>query len=1008
MKESLLNALVQLFALIAHSENSESNTEAVNVVESFLIKLLGKKLSRTYLDSFNEYYNKYQSKKSKKRISSNSVKVLAICSKINEELQQDEKLLVLIKLLEFIHYDGINDTKLEFVDTVAESFNIEHSEYKDCKDLVLSDSVESIKQKNNTLVISSVEEDDGVSNHLYHKGLKGALIVLHIDSINSFVLRLLSADDTLSLNGQPVLPNSIYLWATGSSIRGEKISPIYYNQVSSVFLKKVNNDNIVFSAYDLEYNFPKSTNGLHNFNFQAKGGELIGVMGGSGAGKSTLLNIFNGSLEPKKGQVLINGYDVYKDTEEIKGLIGFVPQDDLLIEELTVYQNLYYSAKLCLDNFSEQELEESVTRVLLDLDLNEIRDLKVGSPLNKFISGGQRKRLNIALELIREPSVLFVDEPTSGLSSNDSEMVMDLLKEQTNKGKLAIINIHQPSSDIYKLFDELIVMDKGGHPIYYGNPVDAITYFKEASNYVNANESECSNCGNVNPEQVLQIVESRVVDEHGKLTGNRKHSPEEWYKMYKENSEQAFELPQKEPLPHSAFKIPSKIKQFIIFVKRDIKSKLTNKQYLLLTFLEAPILALILAYFTKYSAKDTYIFSLNDNIISYLFMAVVVALFLGLTVSAEEIIKDRKILQRERFLNLSKASYFNSKVIIQFAISAVQTASFVLLGNLILGINGLNLEYWLILFSASAFSNILGLNISAALNSVVTIYILIPFILVPQLLLSGVIVNFNKLHGSIASDEYVPVVGDVMVSRWAYEALAVNQFMNNEYDKNTYYYDQKINEYTSTYVNIIPELHNINTYIHRNISKFENENKVSDYLTILHNELLLLGEQTNVPFKQLESINAMKWNEKLYNQIDKYLELTKRKFVKARFKWVNKLDDKIMEMEETLGKETSLLQLKKDNHNDNLSDLLTAKNEFDKLVVKGDKLVKRMCPVYKMPDNKYGRAHFYAPYKKLGEWLIPTFWFNIGVIWLAILLMYISLRLDFLKRALGKIENLMP
>src|SRR5690606_10976686 len=118
-------------------------------------------------------------------------------------------------------------------------------------------------------------------------------------------------------------------------------------------------------------------------------------------------------------------------------------------------------------------------KMLLTLGLADSRDLKVGNPLEKTISGGQRKRLNIALELIREPSVLFVDEPTSGLSSRDSENIMDLLKELALKGKLVFAVIHQPSSDIFKMFDKLIIMDTGGYPIYYGNPVDSIIYFKK-------------------------------------------------------------------------------------------------------------------------------------------------------------------------------------------------------------------------------------------------------------------------------------------------------------------------------------------------------------------------------------------------------------------------------------------------------------------------------------------------------------------------------------------------
>src|ERR1022692_4397255 len=223
-------------------------------------------------------------------------------------------------------------------------------------------------------------------------------------------------------------------------------------------------------------------------------------MGGSGAGKSTLLNLLNGNDIPSSGQVLINGMDLHKEKEALEGVVGYVPQDDLLIEELTVYQNLFYNTKLCFAGYSDEKIAQLVKKLLLDLGLEETSYLRVGNPLKKTISGGQRKRLNIALELIREPSVLFVDEPTSGLSSRDSENIMDLLKELSLKGKLVFVVIHQPSSDIYKMFDKLLILDLGGYPIYYGNPIEALIYFKNAVKHVNANDAQCEVCGTVNPE----------------------------------------------------------------------------------------------------------------------------------------------------------------------------------------------------------------------------------------------------------------------------------------------------------------------------------------------------------------------------------------------------------------------------------------------------------------------------------------------------------------------------
>ena len=440
-------------------------------------------------------------------------------------------------------------------------------------------------------------------------------------------------------------------------------------------------------------------------------------------------------------------------------------------------------------SFSEHEILRRVNQILIDLELDDTKHLKVGNPLKKFISGGQRKRLNIALELIREPGVLFVDEPTSGLSSHDSEKVMLLLKEQALKGRLVIVNIHQPFSDIYKLFDQVMILDKGGYVIYMGNPIDAIVYFKTLSNYVNAEEGHCISCGNVMPEEILQIVEAREVDEYGKLTKERKVEPEEWHTVYKEKIESKQEIrPREGKLPDIDFKVPRAFSQFRVFVIRNILSKLANRQYLLVNFLEAPLLALIIGYFTKYisdpSSGAAYLFRENVNLPVYLFMSVVVALFMGLMVSAEEIIRDRKILERESFLRLSWLSYIHSKIFVLFCISAIQTLSFVLVGNLILEIKGMFLSYWLILFTTSCLANLIGLNLSSGLNSVITIYIIIPFILVPQLLFSGFTVNYDKLHKIYRNPVYVPVIGDMMTSRWAYEALAVDQFKDNKFSRN--------------------------------------------------------------------------------------------------------------------------------------------------------------------------------------------------------------------------------
>jgi len=187
-----------------------------------------------------------------------------------------------------------------------------------------------------------------------------------------------------------------------------------------------------------------------------------------------------------------------------------------------------------------------------------------------------------------------------------------------------------------------------------------------------------------------------------------------------------------------------------------------------------------------------FIFFLQIRIILFSFLwPIIVALFIGLTVSAEEIYRDRKILEREKFLDLSRLSYLLSKVGVLFIISAVQTLSFVVVANAILEVRGMLLQQWLILFSTACFGNILGLNISAGMRTAVSIYILIPLILVPQLLLGGAMIKFDDLHQSISRKIYVPVVGDIMTTRWAYEAICVEQFKSNRFEKPFFKYEME-------------------------------------------------------------------------------------------------------------------------------------------------------------------------------------------------------------------------
>ena len=1032
MNESILRALMKLFAIVANVNRDEVSTNARNIVESYLSLQLNRELVQEYVGLFDEFLKvhhkkgKKSDKKDRKRTSLNSVKVLMICHEINEQLEQKEKIIVLIRLLEFIHEDfDITYKELDFIKTVADVFNVSEEEYASLKALII-DGVEFIKQRRKVLLINSTEkfattsklnnteleeqnntEINNTFRHIEDSNINGQIVILHIESTNTYVLNYIG-DDVLYLNAMNIIPRRAYVFDNGSVIKGGRLSPVYYSDVAGEFIQEPGKAKIVLTANNIEFRFNKSENGIQKFSFSEESGHLIGIMGGSGVGKSTLLNVLNGNYPLNSGKITINGFDLHKDKEHLEGVIGFVPQDDLLIEELTVYQNLYYNAKLCFNSFTEEEIEKVVEDILVDLYLVETKDLKVGDPLNKFISGGQRKRLNIALELMREPSILIVDEPTSGLSSQDSDIVMSLLKEQTLKGKLVIVNIHQPSSDIYKLFDRLLVLDKGGYPVYYGNPVEAVIYFKTASNHVNAAESECVTCGNVNAEQTLQILEAKIVDEYGKRTRTRRVSPKEWYKLYQEEIDSKIELPEHEeqmPLPQNFFKIPNKFKQFKVFSIRNLLSKLTNKQYLLINFIEAPLLALILGFFTKYifgtpDNPNMYLFSENENIPAYLFMSVIVAMFIGLTVSAEEIIKDRRILMRESFLNLSWMSYLNSKIVILFTLSAIQSISFVLVGNLVLEINWMTMSHFVVFFSTMAAANMIGLNISSALNSVVTIYITIPFIIVPQLLFSGVMVNFNKLHKSVTTVKYVPVIGDLMLSRWAYEAMAVEQFQNNEYEKHFFNVDREISRSSYQSMFLLTELQSRVDRAYNIVKMGGDKEKLKNDLLLIKNEFSILNSKIkSVQFSEFESLSPDAFNNKTAAISTEYIDNLKQ-YYKKRLNKANSIKDKIyLDLVKELGSPEAVAQLKTDYYNKQLATFVLNKNDVKKVVETDDhRLIQMKDPIFKKPETEYGRAHFYASKKYLFGFKIRTLWFNMAIIWLSILFMYIVLLFNGFKR----------
>lgn len=956
MTDIILSSFLSLFALFGKEEKVDE-ARAKNLLEDYLRHHFGIRKINTYLGLYDDMRGVYEMSDDL----DTEIIVSSICDNLHGKIRTSEEAMLLLRIMEFC---GVKDSNIHpMFKVMAEKFNVPEQLFNDFIDFVSNKPSEHVML-------------------LQPEGFDGQLKTLLTPTTGTLIFTY-NGEDMALLNDVPVLPGAYQVWLQSSVLKGKNGHPIYYSSILAEYNKKngkdeESNQQVEFCGRNINFRFPNSDNGMHNLSFTLRNGEMLAIMGGSGTGKTTLLSLLNGSLKPQEGSITINGHDISEPAA--KALIGYVPQDDLLIEELTVYQNLWFTAKLCFEGLSDQDIDARVVKTLKDLGLYASKDLKVGSAINKTISGGQRKRLNIALELIREPAVLFLDEPTSGLSSADTERVILLLKEQTLKGKLIIVNIHQPSSDVYKLFDRLWLLDKGGYPVFDGNPIDAITYFKEAANYADAETSACPTCGNVNPEVVLNIIDEKALSNTGEPSDERKQTPQDWHELYLSHRG-GMATPAVSDVPPSDQRKPGALKQFLIFLQRNIKTKATNVQYLCITAAVAPLLAVICALLTRFSPPEGYSVMDNKNLVSYFFMAVIVATFIGMSGSAEEIIKDRALLKRERFLNLSYGSYIWSKIVFMAGVSLIQTLLFILVGNTIMGL-GLFWQWWLILFVTAFLANLTGLLLSQCLNSVVAIYICIPLLLIPQILLCGLVVSFTDLTPKSKTGN-VPLVGDLIPSRWSYEALAVTSFTDNAYE--SMFFESDREKYETQYYNL-GYLYELQSQLETMNSEEKNGKTVDpSHMEVIKTNLPLVTEYCGMQPYQ---------GDYSYASLKEYMAEAEGILAKRSNQTVLLADAQVSSFIREHGKE-ALMRLKRDNYNLNLEDCVVGANEQRILDVVDGHIVPRSGQIFLTPHSSNGRAPFYSSVKIIGPWHVKTLWFNIAILLLMCVIMTSLLLTDF-------------
>jgi ABC-type multidrug transport system ATPase subunit len=799
---------------------------------------------------------------------------------------------------------------------------------------------------------------------------KSHVLVIFVEQIKSYVVRCMNV--TEEFFDQDLEHNCRFrLLSPGSELCLKGVPVLTYSGLKNRFLQLQNKAELSLIADRVQYRSVDGIKQINTFTTSEVTGQLIGIVGKEGVGKSTLLKLFAGKIKSDSGNITINGYDLWKNKYLLKGIIGYVPEEDMLYEELTVNDNLSLTARLYYSNLNKREIEAKVNSVLSKLDLLELKHVVVGSILSKHIQPGQRRMINIALELLREPQILLVDNALSGLGMTDASKVIHILHDYSFSGNLVITTISQADSKTFQSFDKIWIFDEGGRIVYNG-PV------KLAPEYLHKQLHLAFHMNlDVDPSLLLDLVNYKLPDPEGNIW-KRVKEPKEWHDQYiREQTLKNNGLAERKLLPARILKIPNLEIQLLIFSIRNFKCKFSRMNDILRTVFTGPIIALLISLAFRFKVQGSYLFSLNDNLPVYQFLSVIVVLFMGLILSSNEIIREKNTIEKEEYLEFSRFSYLNSKILYLFPVIALQTLLYVLTGNLVLGITELFWKYWIILFSTACFGILLGLTFSAGVQNLEVLYRrFLPFVIALQILLGGGLIPYERLN--LGRNKYTPVLGDLMVSRWAYEALAVEQFKNNRYEKQIYDADKKLSQTYFYASQVIPKLEEVLALCHNT----EKKDSTIFYSRLIQNELTKMTSLTDVfPFEYLDKLSDLETSDMLLQETSDYLTYLSMHFYQQYENLLQQKNQLFKRLADSIGSE-NFVKLKENYHNEFLEKTVTNQNSSRKYFIMDNEIIRQTDPVFQEPFSNIGRACLFCPVKLLNGQKTNTIWFNISVIWL--------------------------
>ncbi len=651
----------------------------------------------------------------------------------------------------------------------------------------------------NTVVLNHPQVS---AHHAELDKVEGGYRVLDTNSTNHVYVNGQRVSYQLLRTGDEIRIGPFLLVYTGTELRQYDESNNI--RIDALHLKKVGNNNVIL---------------LNDISVVIPPRKFVALVGGSGAGKSTLMDALNGLRPAHNGSVLYNGVDYYHNLAAFSTQLGYVPQDDIVHRDLTVERALYYAAKLRLpSDFTKEQIKWRIDEVLEDVEMTDRRYLLVSK-----LSGGQRKRVSIALELLANPGVFFLDEPTSGLDPGLDRKMMTLLRRLADRGRTVILVTHATNN--INACDSVCFLAQGGRLAYFGPPNEAKAYFEKAD--------FAEIYSTLEPTKDQPDIPKRAEERFLASQDFQRYVAEPLREGQAQQEQiQGKKKPESAEKPLKRVKRGKALSQFMILSRRYLELLKNDKGNLLILLLQAPIIGILLVLMVRFEVGAG-VFDANklvqcrtqiltssgplalpqsqqtetidcQQVVNFLrsdpngqayaqkqggqqqalqvfilpgpgadaqkvlfIMAFATVLF-GCINGAREIVKEAAIYNRERAVNLGILPYMFSKIVVLGMLCLFQSAVLVLVVELGEPLKqGILMPPVLETYITIALTALAGLMIGLAISAIAPnndrAISFVPIILLPQVIFSGAIIPLK--------DWFTQIMASIFPTRWAMAAL---------------------------------------------------------------------------------------------------------------------------------------------------------------------------------------------------------------------------------------------